>query len=173
MYCRHLMGEDLETLNLKELQQLEQQLESSLKHIRSRKVVNDTSRKESYWCNHVYLKVQHLIGSYTLSYTVYVQKLTSINSLYVQSQLMLESISELQSKVNRRSLAVRTCCSSNLETLVWFFSCPSDGHRFLQTLSCDFVLTSMQVFLLLCWYVLRYCCRRGHCKRKTRFYRRR
>jgi MADS-box transcription factor len=35
------MGEDLESLNLKELQQLEQQLESSLKHIRARKV--DTS----------------------------------------------------------------------------------------------------------------------------------
>ncbi|KAK1682324.1 hypothetical protein QYE76_043172 [Lolium multiflorum] len=34
---KHLMGEDLECLNLKELQQLEQQLESSLKHIRSRK----------------------------------------------------------------------------------------------------------------------------------------
>lgn len=33
------MGEDLESLNLKELQQLEQQLESSLKHIISRKVV--------------------------------------------------------------------------------------------------------------------------------------
>uniref|UniRef100_A0A453BQ80 K-box domain-containing protein n=4 Tax=Triticinae TaxID=1648030 RepID=A0A453BQ80_AEGTS len=31
------MGEDLDSLNLKELQQLEQQLESSLKHIRSRK----------------------------------------------------------------------------------------------------------------------------------------
>jgi hypothetical protein len=37
--CRHLMGEDLESLNPKELQQLEQQLDSSLKHIRSRKVV--------------------------------------------------------------------------------------------------------------------------------------
>jgi len=34
---KHLMGEDLESLNPKELQQLEQQLESSLKHIRSRK----------------------------------------------------------------------------------------------------------------------------------------
>ncbi|KAG1347752.1 putative MADS-box transcription factor 14 [Cocos nucifera] len=34
----HLMGEQLEPLNLKELQQLEQQLESSLKHIRTRKV---------------------------------------------------------------------------------------------------------------------------------------
>nr|AYF60172.1 MADS-box protein VRN-P1 [Agropyron cristatum] len=34
---KHLKGEDLESLNLKELQQLEQQLESSLKHIRSRK----------------------------------------------------------------------------------------------------------------------------------------
>ncbi|KAJ1257395.1 hypothetical protein BS78_K070900 [Paspalum vaginatum] len=36
-FQKHLVGEDLETLNLKELQQLEQQLESSLKHIRSRK----------------------------------------------------------------------------------------------------------------------------------------
>ncbi|VAH30978.1 unnamed protein product [Triticum turgidum subsp. durum] len=35
--CHNLMGEDLDSLNLKELQQLEQQLESSLKHIRSRK----------------------------------------------------------------------------------------------------------------------------------------
>nr|AAR32119.1 MADS-box protein [Dendrocalamus latiflorus] len=34
---KHLMGEDPESLNLKELQQLEQQLESSVKHIRSRK----------------------------------------------------------------------------------------------------------------------------------------
>jgi len=34
---KHLMGEDLESLNPKELQQLEQQLDSSLKHIRSRK----------------------------------------------------------------------------------------------------------------------------------------
>ncbi|KAH7665140.1 MADS-box transcription factor plant protein [Dioscorea alata] len=34
---KHLMGEELESLNLKELQQLEQQLESALKNIRSRK----------------------------------------------------------------------------------------------------------------------------------------
>ncbi|XP_073005034.1 MADS-box transcription factor 14-like [Typha latifolia] len=34
---RHLMGEQLDSLNLKEIQQLEQQLESSLKHIRSKK----------------------------------------------------------------------------------------------------------------------------------------
>ncbi|KAJ0980148.1 hypothetical protein J5N97_008403 [Dioscorea zingiberensis] len=34
---RHLMGEQLDTLNLKELQHLEQQLESSLKHIRTQK----------------------------------------------------------------------------------------------------------------------------------------
>ena len=36
--CRHYMGEDLENLNFKELQNLEQQLDSALKHIRSRKV---------------------------------------------------------------------------------------------------------------------------------------
>lgn len=32
------MGEDLDSLNLKELQNLEHQLDSALKHIRSRKV---------------------------------------------------------------------------------------------------------------------------------------
>ncbi|XP_062026376.1 truncated transcription factor CAULIFLOWER D-like isoform X2 [Rosa rugosa] len=34
----HFMGEDLQSLSLKELQNLEQQLDSALKHIRSRKV---------------------------------------------------------------------------------------------------------------------------------------
>ncbi|XP_022737459.1 truncated transcription factor CAULIFLOWER A-like [Durio zibethinus] len=34
---RHFMGEDLENLSLRELQNLEQQLDSALKHIRSRK----------------------------------------------------------------------------------------------------------------------------------------
>nr|QOH28312.1 fruitfull-like protein 1 [Hippeastrum hybrid cultivar] len=34
---RHLMGEQLDLLSVKELEQIEQQLESSLKHIRSRK----------------------------------------------------------------------------------------------------------------------------------------
>ena len=38
IFFRHLMGEQLDTLNLKELQHLEQQLDNSLKHIRSRKV---------------------------------------------------------------------------------------------------------------------------------------
>lgn len=32
------MGEDLDSLNLKELQSLEHQLDSALKHIRSKKV---------------------------------------------------------------------------------------------------------------------------------------
>ncbi|KAL5209009.1 hypothetical protein ABZP36_004632, partial [Zizania latifolia] len=49
---KHLMGEDLESLNLKELQQLEQQLESSLKQIGKRKnqlmleSINELRRKE-------------------------------------------------------------------------------------------------------------------------------
>ncbi|GMQ10999.1 hypothetical protein CsSME_00053786 [Camellia sinensis var. sinensis] len=34
---RHFMGEDLDTLSVKELQSLEHQLDSALKHIRSRK----------------------------------------------------------------------------------------------------------------------------------------
>ena len=32
------MGEDLESLSLKELQNIEQQLDSALKHVRARKV---------------------------------------------------------------------------------------------------------------------------------------
>lgn len=35
---RNFMGEDLDSLNLRGLQSLEQQLDSALKHIRSRKV---------------------------------------------------------------------------------------------------------------------------------------
>lgn len=35
---RHFVGEDLDSLSLKELQNLEQQLDSALKHIRTRKV---------------------------------------------------------------------------------------------------------------------------------------
>lgn len=35
---RNLLGEDLETLNIKELTQLEDQIEMSLKHIRQTKV---------------------------------------------------------------------------------------------------------------------------------------
>lgn len=36
--CRHFMGEDLESLSVRELQQLEQQLDAALRHVRSRKV---------------------------------------------------------------------------------------------------------------------------------------
>ncbi|XP_028054690.1 agamous-like MADS-box protein AGL8 homolog [Camellia sinensis] len=41
---RHFMGEDLDTLSVKELQSLEHQLDSALKHIRSRKnqLMNDS-----------------------------------------------------------------------------------------------------------------------------------
>ncbi|KVH98461.1 Transcription factor, K-box [Cynara cardunculus var. scolymus] len=35
---RHIMGEDLDSLSLKELQNLEQQLDTALKHVRLRKV---------------------------------------------------------------------------------------------------------------------------------------
>ena len=38
LLCRHFRGEDLDSLTLKELQSLEQQLDSALKHIRTRKV---------------------------------------------------------------------------------------------------------------------------------------
>nr|GMD38999.1 putative MADS box protein [Ipomoea batatas] len=34
---RHYMGEDIDSLSLKELQNLEHQIDSSMKHIRSRK----------------------------------------------------------------------------------------------------------------------------------------
>ncbi|KAJ6889599.1 VRN1 [Populus alba x Populus x berolinensis] len=35
--CMHFMGEDLDSLNIKELQNLEHQIDSALKHVRSRK----------------------------------------------------------------------------------------------------------------------------------------
>lgn len=39
--CRNLLGEDLGPLNTKELEQLERQLDSSLKQVRSTKVMMD------------------------------------------------------------------------------------------------------------------------------------
>ncbi|KAK4479423.1 hypothetical protein RD792_014937 [Penstemon davidsonii] len=51
---RHYMGEDLDPLGLKELQNLEHQLDSSLKHIRSRKnqlmheAISDLQKKADY-----------------------------------------------------------------------------------------------------------------------------
>lgn len=39
MFFRHYMGEDLDSLSLKELHNLEHQLDSALKQIRSRKVI--------------------------------------------------------------------------------------------------------------------------------------
>ncbi|PKA57076.1 Floral homeotic protein APETALA 1 C [Apostasia shenzhenica] len=50
---RHLMGEQLDSLSVKEIQHLEQQLESSLKHIRSKKTqllidsISELQRKEN------------------------------------------------------------------------------------------------------------------------------
>ncbi|GMQ10998.1 hypothetical protein CsSME_00053786 [Camellia sinensis var. sinensis] len=50
---RHFMGEDLDTLSVKELQSLEHQLDSALKHIRSRKnqLMNESiSELQKKWC---------------------------------------------------------------------------------------------------------------------------
>lgn len=72
------MGEDLDTLSLKELQNLEHQLETALKHIRSKKV---------NWVNScVFLCVWYECKS-------------NSHCFYLQNQLMFESISELQKKV--------------------------------------------------------------------------
>jgi hypothetical protein len=38
--CRNLLGEDLDSLGIKELESLEKQLDSSLKHIRSTRVMH-------------------------------------------------------------------------------------------------------------------------------------
>lgn len=39
-FCRHYVGEDLDTLTLRELQSVEQQIDTALKRIRSKKVKN-------------------------------------------------------------------------------------------------------------------------------------
>lgn len=48
--CRHYMGEDLDSLSLKELQNLEQQLDTALKHIRSKKVCPNTFWNKTINC---------------------------------------------------------------------------------------------------------------------------
>lgn len=76
------MGEDLDGLSLRELQHVEQQLDSGLKHIRSRKVSELKGLRAS---------------SLEYFYKVYVET-HSFNLL--QNQLMHESIAELQRKVS-------------------------------------------------------------------------
>lgn len=55
---RHYLGEDLESMSLKELQNLEQHLDTALKHIRSRKV-----------CLYIYIYLNFL--------SIYTHKLSS------------------------------------------------------------------------------------------------
>lgn len=47
-YSRNLLGEDLGPLNTKELEQLERQLETSLKQVRSTKVTNFSLKKSVF-----------------------------------------------------------------------------------------------------------------------------
>jgi len=47
---RNLLGEDLDTLDIKELERLEKQLDSSLKHIRSTRVLKILKVSTSYKC---------------------------------------------------------------------------------------------------------------------------
>ena len=47
---RNLLGEDLDTLDIKELERLEKQLDSSLKHIRSTRVLKILKVPTSYKC---------------------------------------------------------------------------------------------------------------------------
>lgn len=76
------MGEDLDSLSLKDLQNLEQQLDSALKHIRSRKV---HTNKIHFKSQCYFYQVLHM-ADFTLNFTG-------------QNQLMHESISVLQKKV--------------------------------------------------------------------------
>lgn len=85
------MGEQLEALNLKELQQLEHQLEISLKHIRSRKVILVTFAN-------VKMKV-NLSDNEVIKADGFVM---------VQNQVMFDSIAELQKKVIFRIFSINS-----------------------------------------------------------------
>lgn len=102
------MGEDLDTMSQKELHNLEQQLETSLKHVRSRKVC---SRITAY-C----LTLTHIIYIYTLNN----QKADNV----LQNQLMYETISELQKKVTwlhkYHTLFLTMNISNNIEIIFFF-----------------------------------------------------
>lgn len=80
--CRHYMGQDLDPLSLRELQSLEQQIDTSIKRIRSRKVRQSYIESEL-----LFLQCHQLIS----------QQVYHLNNM--QNQLMHESISELQKKV--------------------------------------------------------------------------
>lgn len=85
---RHLLGEQLDSLTIKELQQLEQQLDSSLKHIRSRKV-NKLGLNLLFGAQLIWLFTNVLVNYYIIALF-----------FWVQNQLMFDSISELQKKVS-------------------------------------------------------------------------
>ncbi|CAN1796189.1 Agamous-like MADS-box protein AP1 [Linum perenne] len=81
LVCRNYNGQDLDSLSLRELQNLEQQLDSALKHIRSRKVINGLKELMPH------ISIKKLIMTRECFYAP------------LQNQLMYESISELQKKV--------------------------------------------------------------------------
>jgi hypothetical protein len=62
---RQLLGEQLDSLTIKELQQLEQQLDSSLKHIRSRKV-NKLGLNLLFGAQLIWLFVDVLVSYYII-----------------------------------------------------------------------------------------------------------
>lgn len=78
------MGEELGSLSLKDLQNLEQQLDSALKNIRSRKVRLCYYLRFFWQCNFMF----------ELNFMV------NTGCSHMQNQVMYESISELQKKVS-------------------------------------------------------------------------
>ncbi|KAI3696180.1 hypothetical protein L1987_79190 [Smallanthus sonchifolius] len=80
---RHYMGEDIESLSMKEIQNLEQQLDTGLKNIRTRKV----RMRSSIIFNS--LPIIFLDHGFT-------------GTFVLQNQLLHESISELQKKIKEK-----------------------------------------------------------------------
>ncbi|KAJ0725190.1 putative transcription factor, K-box [Helianthus annuus] len=78
---RHYMGEDIESLSLKEIQNLEQQLDTGLKNIRARKVRKHACLEYLFNLLQIVVLNHRLTGSFVL-----------------QNQLLHESINELQKK---------------------------------------------------------------------------
>lgn len=111
-FCRHYLGEDLGSLSLKELHSLEQQLETALKHVRTRKVrmhIYETPLIYIYCTRtclifyliiYIALTIHILVSLFNLMALIYIYiSYGYFNWSTRQNHLMYESISELQKKV--------------------------------------------------------------------------
>jgi hypothetical protein len=85
LQCRNFVGNDLDPLSVKELQSLEQQLDTSLKRIRTRKVKN----AYNIWNQRIIISTYNIWFFSSIDWLIW----------FLQNQVMNQSISELHKRV--------------------------------------------------------------------------